>query len=149
MKIAIIEDNIHKRKKIISFLDFNYKGIVYDEASSYSSGLDMLEKEKFDFLILDMSMPTYDITKDESGGNFRVFGGKDILKRLKRKNKLLPFVIVTQYTTFSETTGVKTLEELTKEISQLFLEYFKKVIFYDTTSTAWKDELARVMKEYD
>ena len=149
MKIAIVEDNIHKRKKIRSFLDTNDKEFIFGEAASYSSGVEMLEKEKFDFLILDMSLPTYDIENKDGGGNLRNFGGKDILKRLKRKKKLLPFVIVTQYTTFSESTRIQTLEELKKEISQLFSEYFKKIIFYDTTSIVWKDELAEVIKEYD
>lgn len=151
MKIAIIEDNIHKRRKIKTFLVSKFKEnkFTFGEASSYSSGLDLLEEENFDFLILDMSMPTYDITSNHGGGKFRVFGGKDILKRLKRKKKLIPFVIVTQYSTFSESTGIHTLEEITQEIAKVFPDYFNKVIFYDTTSTAWKNELLEVLNKYD
>ncbi len=145
MKIVIIEDNVHKRKKIKSFLDSNYDYPKIKEASSYSSGIEMVEGGTFDFLILDMTLPTYDITSDDGGGNFRVFGGKDILKRLKRKNFLLPFVVVTQYSTFSETTGTKSLEVIKEDISELFPDHCKGVIFYDTTSTAWKDELAEVL----
>lgn len=146
MKIAIIEDNIHKRKKITSFLNTNYEDKIVSEASSYSSGIELIENNKFDFLILDMSMPTYDISKTDGGGRFRAYGGKEILKRLKRKQKLLPFVIITQYSTFSETTGTKTLEEIKEEIAELFPSYYISVIFYDTTSLAWRDELEKVME---
>lgn len=146
MNIAIIEDNIHKRNKITSFLESHFENITYSEASSYSSGINLIEGNTFDFLILDMTMPTYDITKTDSGGRFRTEGGKEILKRLKRKKKLLPFIIVTQYSTFSETTGVKTLETMRTEIKNLFPEHFKSLIFYDTTSTSWKEELSGVLE---
>lgn len=141
MKIAIVEDNVHKRTKLTSFLETNFNNIIYSEASSYSSGITMIESQEFDLLILDMSMPTYDITKTDGGGQFRTEGGKDILKRLKRKHKLVPFIIVTQYSTFSETTGTKTLERMKEEIKELFPEHFKNLIFYDTSSTNWKEEL--------
>lgn len=147
MNIAIIEDNIHKRNKITSFLESNFENIYYLEASSYSSGINLIENNSFDFLILDMTMPTYDITKIDSGGRFRTEGGKEILKRLKRKNKLLPFIILTQYSTFSETTGVKNLETMKNEIENLFPDYFKALIFYDTTSISWKEELLGVIKK--
>lgn len=148
MKIAIVEDNIHKRTKLTSFFDANFKDIDYQEASSYSSGINLIESNEFDLLILDMSMPTYDITKTDSGGKFRTEGGKEILKRLKRKNKLVPFIIVTQYSTFSETTGTKTLEDVRDEVQSLFPEYFKSLIFYDTSSISWKEELAEEIQKY-
>lgn len=147
MKIAIIEDNIHKKTKITSYLDTEFPEYSYKEAYSYSSGTTLVEKDLFDFLILDMSLPTYDITKTDGGGRIRMDGGRDILKRLRRKKRMIPFVILTQYTTFSETTGTKTLDEIEEIIEEQFPTFYKGLIFYDTSSTTWKEKLAETIKE--
>lgn len=147
MNIGIIEDNIHKKTKITSYLDTQFPEYKYKEASSYSSGTTLVEENLFDFLILDMSLPTYDVTKTDGGGRIRTDGGKDILKRLKRKKKMLPFVILTQYSTFSETTGTKTLDELEEIIQEQFPDFYKGLIFYDTSSTSWKEKLTEIIGE--
>ena len=149
MKIIIVEDNAIKRNKIVSFIKLNYNGFIIDEAFSYSSSIELIKKNDYDLLFLDMSIPTYDIKDKESGGRFRAFGGKDILKYLKRKKKLLPFIIITQYTTFSELRGTKTLEQITNEICKSFSPYYLKTIFYDTASILWKDELLKEINKYD
>lgn len=142
MKILIVEDNIYKRNKIVSFLKSIAKDIgIIDEASSYSSSIELINNNCYDLLILDMSIPSYDIKDKESGGRFRAFGGKDILKHLKRKKMLLPFIIITQYTTFSEHDDNITLDEIKKEIHCKFNDYYLNTIFYDTTSLLWKEEL--------
>ena len=147
MKILIIEDNIHKRKKIQIFLEQTFQNLIIREASSYSSGIEIAENEIFDFLILDMSMPTADITNTDGGGRFRVFGGREILKRLKRKKKLLQFIILTQFSKFDETSETKTLSEIEIEINDSFSLYSKGIIFYDTTSSIWKEKLKKVIEE--
>lgn len=148
MKILIIEDNVYKRAKITSYLDTKYKDLIfYEEAASYASAIQKIEQDTYDCLILDMSMPTYDVSKTESGGRFRVFGGKEILKQLKRKGLLIKFILLTQYSTFSEPQNNKTLNEITQELKNLFPLHFIRSIFYDTTSSLWKDELDEELKK--
>jgi CheY-like chemotaxis protein len=145
MNVLIIEDNNNNRNKIKSFLESKDVHNI-TEAFSYSSGVRLAEAYKYDYIILDMSMPTYDITEEEGGGQFRVFGGKDILKRLQRKNKMQPFILVTQYSTFSEIRNTKTFDQIEVELSSLYSPYFKKAIYYDTASSSWKEELNEVIQ---
>lgn len=142
MKILVVDDSEYKIKKIVTFLD-SLKGnnISYDKAFSYTSGLNKALKNNYDFIILDMSMPTYDKTKNESGGRPRVFGGKEIVRQLKREKKLVPFVILTQYSQFDDTDKIKTLEDLESFFTQKFPEFHIGTIFYDTSSTKWKNLL--------
>ncbi|MFA7090716.1 MAG: response regulator [Arcobacteraceae bacterium] len=139
MKILVVDDSEYKIKKIVTLLDsIREKNITYDKAFSYTSGLNKALKNNYDLIILDMSMPTYDKTKNESGGRFRVFGGKEIVRQLKREKKIAPFIILTQYSQFDDTDKIKTLEDLETFFDEKFSEFHISTIFYDTSSSKWK-----------
>lgn len=141
MKIIMIEDNEHKRKKLKDFiLSFDVE-IVIEEASSYTTGLDKCLNNSYDLLILDMTMPTYDKSSTESGGRFRTYGGKDIVRKLKRKNKNIPFIIVSQYPKFNENSKTLSLQELGNMLESYVPTYYLATIFYDTSSSNWKKTL--------
>ncbi|MBE8599285.1 response regulator, partial [Pseudomonas cyclaminis] len=84
MKILLVEDNHFKREKVLEFLS-QISEISVSEAASYNRGLSSAGAEKFDLIVLDMSMPTFDRTETERGGRFRVFGGKEIVSRLVKQ----------------------------------------------------------------
>jgi len=72
----------------------------------------------FDLLVLDMSIPTFD-TPDPSGANrHRPFGGKDILQELKRIQKKIPVVVMTQYSVFGEGRDNISLKELDRILQE-------------------------------
>lgn len=143
MKILIIDDSEYKVKKVCSLIENIKKDekIIYEIAHSYTTGLNKLLENNFDFLILDMSMPTFDKINNESGGRFRIFGGREIVSQLKREKKLLPFVLLTQYNKFDDSTKIKSLEEIEELFSLKFQNYHLKTIYYDTSSTKWKNLL--------
>lgn len=86
MKILIIEDDKNKLKQVTSFLRKIYINTEIIERYSYNSGIrELLTGSRFDLLLLDMSMPTFDITSVESGGRPKPFAGKEILRKLKKK----------------------------------------------------------------
>ncbi|MBE4502509.1 response regulator, partial [Vibrio parahaemolyticus] len=102
MKILIIEDNEHKREKVCAFIQSLKYGIELYESASFNSGIKAISKFDLDLIILDMSLPTHDKSANESGGRFRVYGGKDIVRKMRRKSITTPFVILTQYSNFGE-----------------------------------------------
>jgi len=139
MKILIVDDSEYKVKKVSLLIDsIKDKNISYEKAFSYTSGLNKALEKDFDLLILDMSMPTYDKTKNESGGRFRIFGGREIVRQLKREKKLKPFIILTQYNKFDDNNKIKSLEDIEELFKKNFNEYHKKTIYYDTSSAKWK-----------
>lgn len=140
MKILVVEDSENKMNKIISLLS-TMVDIKYDVAYSYNSGLNMALDNDYKLLILDMTLHTFDKTKDKTGGRLRTFGGREIVSELKFENKLKPFIILTQYKKFDDNNKIKSLEEIDEVMKNKFSEFYKNIIFYDTSSSVWKSDL--------
>ena len=82
------------------------------------NGLMRLMQDKFDFLLLDMSMPLSDVNyKKES---FDSFAGMSVLREIKRKKYDIKVVIVTGFNDFEREKKIITLDELEKEIKQKY-----------------------------
>jgi DNA-binding NarL/FixJ family response regulator len=145
VNILLIEDNEFKKKKLYNFLIElqNIKNI--DIASSYTSGITKCLSNNYDLLILDMSMPTYDKSSTETGGDFRTYGGKEIVRKLKRKRKDTPFIVVSQHPKFSENEETLSLEEIGDSFSETSSEHYLGLVFYDTSSAVWKSELEKLI----
>ncbi|MDW3713384.1 response regulator [Pseudomonas sp. 2023EL-01195] len=144
MDILVIEDNPLKREKIVEYLN-QKSGLNIQEAASYNSGLTLAQERKFDLLILDMSMPTFDRSDSTHGGRFRAVAGKEIVARLKRSNKLVPFVVLTGFTDFRTDTQNISLEEIDSILAGLG-EIYKGCVFFDSTNSVWKEKLSLVLE---
>lgn len=144
MKILLVEDNHFKREKIIEFVK-QFSNMTVLEAASYNMGLTLATADKFDLIILDMSMPTFDRTEAENGGRFRVLGGKEIATRLKKQNKLSPFVVLTGYSNFSNGRDKLSLAQI-NDLLAMFGDDYKGTIFFDSASSVWKEELTSVIE---
>lgn len=72
MKILIIDDDEEITKMVTKFL--NHKGHECSFSNYGREGLSMIEKQKFDVVLLDMNMPE--------------FNGHDILDSLKKSGKI-------------------------------------------------------------
>jgi DNA-binding response OmpR family regulator len=87
MKILLLEDDALLSKILTKHLQENYKTTpVYDG----NSALDILEKEKFDLLILDSNVPG--------------ISGLDLIKELRSYNDTTPIIMITAY---QDTTHLK------------------------------------------
>ena len=111
--------------------------------NSLNSGLRRIMKEKFDLILLDMSMPTFQ--KDESN-NFNSFGGIDFLKEMQRKKNQTPVIIVTQYEIFGEGESRKTSEMIDEECKNSF-ENYVEIVIYTSTKNTWKEKLLSAIDE--
>lgn len=147
MNILIIEDNEHKREKVCSFIQSLNDDIVLYEAASFNSGVKIISSYQLDLIILDMSLPTHDKSATESGGRFRVYGGKDIVRKMKRKSIDTPFVILTQYSNFGDGDNKKDLSDIEAEFEESHPNQYISTIHYETASHLWKDKLQQVIKK--
>lgn len=144
MNILVIEDNPLKREKIVDFITSEIKANV-SEAASYNSGLTIASENTFDFIVLDMSMPTFDRSGITHGGRFRSLAGKDVATRLSRDNKLVPFVVLTGYTDFSTESQNLSLEQI-DDLLTVLGENYKGCIFFDSTNSLWKEKLSEIIE---
>jgi len=92
--------------------------VVLEDAHSMQSGLRALLKQTPDLVLLDMNLPTYDITSEESGGRLQAFAGREILRQLARRNIFVPVVVVTQFDYLGEGRNRIALGELDQELSE-------------------------------
>ncbi|MHA6183447.1 response regulator [Pseudomonas mohnii] len=145
MNILIIEDNPLKRDKVVEFLS-SRASLRITEAASYNSGLLAVYEQSFDLLIVDMSMPTFDRNENTQGGRFRALAGKEIVTKLSKANKLVPFVVITGYKDFSvdsQSLSIDQIHDLLKTLGESYLG----CIVFETTDDVWQEKLNSVLEK--
>lgn len=144
-KILIIEDDFKKKEDIKNFLysDLKIEDVTIKE--SYQSGLRELIKNNFDLLLLDMSIPTWDKSINEPGGNFEKFGGYKILKEITRKKKPVDTILITMFDDFGKSDSSITLTELNNLLESEFPDIYKGAVYYNTREENWKENLANLI----
>jgi len=143
MNILIIEDNPLKREKVHDFISANYDATLF-EAASFNSGMNLVLSKRFDLVILDMSMPTFDRTDASHGGRFRALAGKEIATRLAKQKQLVPFVVLTGYKDFSVNSQSMTIEQIDESLRSMGSDY-KGCIVFDTADSIWKEKLSEII----
>lgn len=151
MLILIVEDDINKISKIESFLIEQYQSINIEQANSYNSGLRKILFNKYDLILLDMTMPTFDKTSSSSssGGKLVQFAGKEILAQMKRKKVITPVIVITQYATFGENDTLKSFSDMKKELKEEFNSNLLEMVFYEASKSDWEIEIKNLLKEYN
>jgi CheY-like chemotaxis protein len=90
MKLLIVEDDDNKQSQISSFLNSQYSDLTLEVARSLKSGLKQIRTFNPDLVLLDMTLPTYDVGPDEPGGSTHALGGREFLRELKRYRLNIP-----------------------------------------------------------
>lgn len=147
MRILIIEDDSNKMQRIAKEVQKIRKNVHLTEARSYQNGISNLMSNQFDFLLLDMSLPIFDISLEEDGFQVDPFSGRNILEEMKRKNVLVPTIIITMFETFGDGSDLMTLEELDKDLSEKYPLIYKGAIYYNSSEINWKEALKKIIGE--
>lgn len=105
------------------------------------SAIARLGEAKFDLLLLDMSLPTFDIAAGEGGGRPQGSGGMEILREFERIEVLPRVIVVTQYADFSIDGNWYLLSELENELQLEHGEFFIGLVEFDNTKSDWKRAL--------
>lgn len=151
MNILVVEDDKTKCEQVARHVQATCgdNGIAAQiiTKTSYQSGLRECVKAKPDILILDMTMPTYDVAVDEPGGRPRHFAGRDILRELQRRMIVIPTVVVTGFDVIGEGSEQCTRAELTAQLHGSFPESFRGTVFYTTSESGWKSQLTELLNQ--
>lgn len=146
MKILVIEDEEHKRTAIAQQVRrCAGKDLDLVECESLRGGLKaIISGERFDLILLDMSMPGFDSSSENTSFEEpESFAGKEILAQMKLREIYMPVVVVTQYKAFAK--GTVDLSELTAICLEEFPGIFTGAIYYSTVVESWKKELSEVI----
>lgn len=141
MNVLIVEDNMNKLTQIKEAIYELYPDTQVMEAHSFNSGVKRVYENKWELILLDMSLPTYDISHTESGGDKKPVAGKNIMKRMLNRHINTPVIVITQFETFDD--DRISLETLNEDFKKDFSDIWRGTIFYGDAD--WAIELKRIL----
>jgi CheY-like chemotaxis protein len=141
MKILVMEDDENKRAKVSDFLQGSVAPITVEVTKSLQSCLRALVGHDFDLVILDMSVPTFDIGPDEPGGRPQPFGGREVLRQMGRRGISVPVVVLTQFDRFGEGDDMVTLDALDAQLRTDHPKIYRGSVYYNVSTEGWKEVL--------
>lgn len=145
MKILLIEDDEEKIKKISNFLRSDiYEKVDIVCTKSYNSSLIELSKNnEYKFVLMDMSMPIYDIYDGYEDEDSETFAGRELLEQMKFRKIYYPTIIITQYDTFGEHIDKLSLNELKNDLENDFIPNYRATVYYNSSENDWKIQLKK------
>lgn len=153
MHILLIEDDDEKLRRVQAFVEREYGPGEISIARSYGSGLREVirGKGKIELILMDMSMPSFDVTDSEpSGGTPENFAGRDLLAQMKLRSIFTPTIIVTMFDSFGEKSNKISLTQLTHELKSQYSPPFHDLVYYDSRQEGWqsalKNSMAKILK---
>jgi len=141
MKILVVEDDENKRVQIIEFLASKHPSVDVKVASSLMAGVKCARSERPDIIILDMTLPNYDLREGESGGGMHAFGGVELLKQLRRHKVDSKVIVFTQFETFGLPPDMQDLPELDKQLSEIYAPQYLGAVYYHASRADWVPKL--------
>lgn len=146
-KILIVEDDVHKREQLTSFIDAIEGSHIVEQAGSLIGGIRALRSGKPDIVILDMTLPNYEPENDGHIGSVLAFGGVEFLRQARRFNILTRVIVVTQFETFGDDENAKDRRELDHELGQQFPDIYEGMVYYHASLSDWWDELGTLLNK--
>lgn len=141
MNVLIVEDDENKCLQLQAFLHSAFPQAQASVARSLQGGLRRIIAGGQNIVLLDMTMPTYDIGIDEDGGRPQSYAGREILRQLERRGIHLPVIVVTQFDRFGDGAEALTLEQLDSQLKKEHPHNYKGSVYYKPGLEAWKNAL--------
>jgi len=146
MKILIVEDDENKLEKLSQYLTSLPEKHSLIRRKSYKSGWRIIESENLDLVVLDMSLPIFEVSSEEDGFEFEPFAGRDLLAEMKRKGVRVKVLVVTQFEAFGEGADAMKLPELDVLLRQRFPELYLGCVYYSPSQSRWKEEIKHYLE---
>ena len=139
-KILLVEDFQTKADSIIKFIKKDFNDIEIVRKESYKSALSEIcnEKKLYDLILLDMSMSTFDVSAEESGGEPEPLAGQLILENMYLRDIVIKVLVVTMYERFD---GIK-LNNLHRELEEKYPDIYIGNVFFSIKHNEWKNKLS-------
>ena len=138
-RILIIEDNETKLLHIKDFCSSYFRDCVLTDRKSYNTAQQevIFHGSDYDIILLDVSMNTYDSTKDDNGEQ-EPLAGANILRFMKLRRITTPVIVVTMCESFVDGVRINALDE---RFRSQYGEMYKGFVYYNLKNEDWKDEL--------
>ena len=128
--ILVVEDNEYKRKRIVEVIKSDFNDCIVTESYSFTSAWKFISEHVFDVI-------------------FRIFGGKELARKMGKRNVKSKFIFITQYKSFSDNINSYSYDDLKSELLCKYSSNCLGFILYSNTKSEWRDELVKSIKELE
>jgi CheY-like chemotaxis protein len=142
MDWLIVEDDTPKQERILSFIHENWPGGNVRTARSVRAAIKEVYENKPDLMLLDMSLPTFDVGPNEPGGRPQNFGGVEVLRYMDLYQVPVPTIVITAYEVFSKDGRAINHDALDDELSREHPDSYRGLIYYNSLFAEWKAVLS-------
>lgn len=146
MKILLIEDDSFKSESIVIFLNELYPGALLDICSSLSEGIDYVNKTIYDYVLVDMAIPSHPIEPGGGSPLSLLTGGLDIILELKYMERKDSCIIITQYPDLELCGQLFSLDEAVEQLQVQLGCTVLACIEYNEGSVRWQYDLQMALK---
>jgi len=147
MQILLVEDEDPKRNHITSVLRQIQPDAEIQLARSVRSAVDRIKERTPDLVLLDMSLPTFDVKPGEPGGRPQGFGGIEVLRYMDRFKIVVPSIVITAYEAFPKEGRQIQLAALADQLLKAHPNTFSGLIFYNALIGGWERELSGLIEK--
>lgn len=138
MKILLVEDDEFKATEISKELADHLPASAVERATSVTSALKTITSVNYSLVILDMSLPTFELSGPGGGGSPQGQGGMEVLRLAHRLGNRSPFIIVTQYPDIDIDGRDISLAHATKVLCKRFDLDVRTCLLYQFDGDAWR-----------
>lgn len=150
MFILVADDEGPKLESIADAVAAAFPYAEIGRARSVRTALDVLRSCAADIVVLDMSLPTFDVAPGEQGGRPQNYGGIELLRYMDFYKIACPVFIVTQYEAFPDKGGRVDLSELGERLKREHQRTFREIIYYGgSTDESWRRSLTGGLNKID
>ena len=145
MNILLVEDYDEKATDILNFVHKQYPQFNVELCSSYNTAQEKIfeAEHPYDLILLDMSMTTYDLSSDASGGLPEPDAGQNILEGMFLRSIPTPVIVVTMYNVFAR----QQLSEFHEHLLENYPQNYHSYVFYSKQRSDWKNNLQQQINE--
>lgn len=147
MTALIVEDDELKMRRLQAFLTGEVPKLEIELARSYKSGLRAIVNRPYALVILDMTLPSFDIQWGTDGGRPLSLGGRELLRQMKRRAATYPTAVVTGFDTFGFGPEAVTLAQLNDELVREFSDFYLGSVYFNATTDDWRDHLRELVRD--
>ena len=146
MDILLVEDDENKRAVITSFVNEYFPEANLTAKFSLQSGVRSALESTPHLVLLDMTLPNFDIGADESGGQHHIFGGREFIRQVERFEIDTKVIVITQFETFGKPPNIINIDELDLMLKEDSPERHMGVIYYHASIERWKSKLVGLIE---
>lgn len=146
-KVLIVEDIETKRLSMMRLIESVLGPVEVHSSTSVKSAIRLLGEHVYSLILLDMSLPTFDLSKAEGGGTPRPRGGMELFAHIDGAGIEVPVIVVSAYGALEERGSLIPLDEISMRLEKDYPALFRGSVLFDSVYTVWADELSKLVRK--